>query len=214
MAKQIKTTFDHNVLFGAAIQAVTAGADREQAVAAAAAVMKGRTLVECAQAFVAGDDLEEAIGAGKQGAANRAKELLEKADIEMEYTAVRTALIPAFWTQDKNPGLPVAKAELTPEQVKDGIKVPTEEQVAAAAALYGKIYMRAQRMAKLIAPPVVEEAEALRVPKALQTEINEMHARLELLKAQHSAALVAEARKRATDAATAAKKKAKAKAAK
>jgi hypothetical protein len=205
MAKQIKTTFDHNVLFGAAIQAVTAGADREQAVAAAAAVMKGRTLVECAQAFVAGDDLEEAIGAGKQGAANRAKELLEKAGVEMEFTAVRTALLPAFWTQDKNPGLPVAK------HVPAEGATSTEEEIAAAKALYGKVYMRAERMAKLIAPPVVEEVK-LTVPKTLQAEINEMHARLELLKEQHTAAVVAEARKRATDAATAAKKKAKAKA--
>jgi hypothetical protein len=207
MAKTTQTAFDVNVLFGAAIQAVGTGADRETAVKAAAATLKNRTLLDCAQSFMRGEELESAIDAGKQAAAERASALLQTKGVDVaDIEAVRAGLLPAFWTQDGQAGTPTATATGV-----DGEK-PTAEAKAEARTLYNKIYARAKRMAAVITGEVSPEVVALQVPKSLQAEINAMEQRIAALKEQHTAELVNEAKRRYAEAVKAAKDKAKAKA--
>jgi hypothetical protein len=201
MAKTTQTAFDVNVLFGAAIQAVGNGADKAQAVAAAAPALKGRTLLECVQSFVKGEQLEEAIEAGKQAAADRASAILQKQGVDVsDIEAVRAGLLPAFWTQDGQAGTPTATA---------AGDAPTDEEKAEARTLYNKIFARARRMAAVITGEVAPDVKTLRVPKDLQAEINAMEQRIAALKAQHTAELVNEAKRRYAEAAKAAKAKAK-----
>jgi hypothetical protein len=207
MAKTTQSAFDHNVLFGAAIQAVGTGADRDTAVKAAAATIKRGTLLECVQTFMRGEELESAVSAGKQAAVDRASALLQAKGVDVaDIEAVRAALLPAFWTQDGQAGTPTATATGV-----DGEK-PTDEAKAEARTLYNKIFARARRMAAAIVGETAPEVVALQVPKSLQAEINAMEQRIAALKEQHTAELVNEAKRRYAEAVKAAKDKAKAKA--
>jgi hypothetical protein len=193
--------FNAQHIFGAAIQATMAGGDADTAKAAAATHVAGRSLVDCAQAFLLGETMEVAIAAGKQAAADGARALLAAQGVDVaEFADVRTALIPAFWTLDGQAGTPTAKA---------AGDAPTEDDKKAAKAIYQRAYMRAERMASRIIGKTDAEEVTIKVPKALQAEIDAMQARIVALKAEHGAAVVAEARARSAEKA----KKAKAKAA-
>jgi hypothetical protein len=193
--------FNAQLLFGAAIESTMTGGDADTAKAAAATHVAGRSLVDVCQAFLLGETMEVAIAAGKQAAADGARALLAAQGVDVaEFADVRTALIPAFWTLDGQAGTPTAKA---------AGDAPTDDAKKAAKAIYQRAYMRAERMAQRIIGDVAAEAVAVKVPKALQAEIDAMQARIVALKAEHGAAVVAEARSRSAEKA----KKAKAKAA-
>ena len=174
----------------AATAAATVTGNEEIATIAKAARphLKGASLVTCCATFIAGEKGQRAIEGGKQEAVNRATALLVKLDVDTDDTkAVRDALWPSYWLAAGNVGEP-AKGDTDAEKTA-----------------YNTLYVAAYRMAKRITGEDASDKAAVRVSKALQVQIDTLHAAIATLKAEHGAAQVNEAFSRAAKASRKAK---------
>lgn len=155
-----------------------------EATAQVKAQASSATLEECVSGFAGGEAAKAGISAGQQALANRARALLTAKRIDMEdASAVAEALRPLFWV-----------AEGMARPVNDAGKPITPEAGTPAFAAYQRVATNLGRMKHAIMGRAAPAKAKVRVAKTVQTSID-------ALLAEHGAAVLKEALKRAIAAA-------------